>query len=162
MRKPQALRKKLSDLIPFFKQNPENLTLFCSQGQLNATGAMGESFETEYTLEIFATDVPLNPDVFFVIILAFVRTEQSELLFNPSSKKITFEAEPLNNDLYDFTIKIPLTERVRVKNTAGRLEVSHLDEPQHDASLFDNLILEVTHPTGDTETLKEQKGQTYA
>lgn len=142
---------KLEQLIPYFKQNPDNLQLFYTDGKLTSTGAKSLSYECAYTLEMIVTDYKGSPDILFLAIQDFIRTEQSDLIYNPDKQNdITFEIEPLNNETYDIAIRIPLTERVIVKNNDKTLEVYHAPEPQIPDPLLE-LSLDLIHVKGTTE-----------
>ncbi|MDH2998107.1 phage tail protein [Pasteurellaceae bacterium LFhippo2] len=131
MIKPDRLRNQLTKVIDYFKSNPDALILQYDNGRIKATGGKSHSFEYHYDLEIIVQDFKYHPDVLFVPVLEFVRTEQSELLHNPTNQeKITFEIDTLNNKTYDIYIKIPLTERVVVKEENGLITANHANEPQ--------------------------------
>ncbi|KMK50477.1 phage tail protein [[Actinobacillus] muris] len=159
MLKPDRLRDLLTQSIAYFQQNPDQLILQFDNGNLKLTGAASLSFEYHYDLEVIATDFPYHPDVLFVPILNFVRIEQSELLLNPANQsKITFEIEPNNHKTYDIYIKIPLTERVIVKEQEGEFTAKHGNEPQPTEWIplerwrlyhFDRLIFDSQAQTND-------------
>lgn len=131
MIKPDRLRQLLTESIPYFARNPDQLQLFYSRGNIYATGAKSLSFEYRYSLEILVTDFPSHPDLLFVPVMAFVKEQQSELIYNPDNQqKITFEIEPNNHQSHDIYIQIPLTERVIVRQEADSYQVHHADEPQ--------------------------------
>lgn len=131
MNKPDLLRERLTRTIEFFEQNPDCLQLFYDNGKIWATGAESLSYQYLYELEITITDFPHHPDVLFVPIVEFVREQQPELLNNAEKQQnITFIAEPNNHRTFDLQIKLPLTERVIVKQEGERYQVTHADEPQ--------------------------------
>lgn len=131
MNKPDLLRERLTRTIEFFEQNPDCLQLFYDNGKIWATGAESLSYQYLYELEITITDFPHHPDVLFVPIVEFVREQQPELLNNAEKQQnITFIAEPNNHRTFDLQIKLPLTERVIVKQEGESYQVSHADEPQ--------------------------------
>lgn len=131
MNKPDLLRERLTCTIEFFEQNPDCLQLFYDNGKIWATGAESLSYQYLYELEITITDFPHHPDVLFVPIVEFVREQQPELLNNAEKQQnITFIAEPNNHRTFDLQIKLPLTERVIVKQEGESYQVTHADEPQ--------------------------------
>lgn len=131
MNKPDRLRQQLAETISHFASNPDCLQLYFANGNLRATGAESLSFQYAYDLEIIVTDFPHHPDVLFVPLLAFIRREQSELLFNPDwQENITFEIEPNNDKTFDIFIKIPLTERVIVQAENDHYHIQHANEPE--------------------------------
>lgn len=131
MIKPDRLRQRLTQSVPYFKRNPDQLQLFYANGNIHATGANSLSFQYHYELEIIVTDFPDHPDLLFVPIMEFVREQQAELLFNPDNQqKIRFEIDPNNHKSHDIYINIPLTERVIVQQAGEAYHVHHADEPQ--------------------------------
>lgn len=131
MIKPPKLRQLLSRSIPLFEQNPDRLQMYYANGKLHATGANSLSYQYHYDLEIIVEDFPHHPDLLFVPLMEFIRTQQAELLYNPTTQQeITFEIDPNNNDTYDIFIKIPLTERVIVVQQGDHYQVEHAEEPQ--------------------------------
>ncbi len=131
MIKPDRLRKLLTSTIPIFQTNPEKLVLQFDNGKIKLTGGNTPSFEYHYDLLISVADFPNHPDVLFVPLNEFIRTEQSELLFNKDNwEKITFDLDRNNNNTYDIFISVPLTERVIVKDEDGGYKAYHGNEPQ--------------------------------
>lgn len=133
MEKPQHLRNALAKAIPYFQQNPDALQLYYTNGTMRARSFSSLSFEYTYDLEIYVTDYKASPDLFFLVVQDWLRREQWELLGNADNENaVTFEIEPLNDDSYDLMIKIPLTERVIVKDNGEALEIYHAQEPTLD------------------------------
>lgn len=141
MIKPDRLRELLTQTIDTFKTNPERLILQYDKGKIKSRGSKSHSFEYHYDLEIIVVDFPFHPDVLFVPVLNFVRNEQWELLQNPEYQdKIEFEIDRNNNENYDIYIRIPLTERVIVKEENGHFTATHANEPHlADVSSFTHL-----------------------
>lgn len=131
MIKPERLRQIITQSVPYFANNPEQLQLFYANGKIHSTGARSLSYQYQYELEIIATDFPDHPDLLFVPTMEFVREQQSELLYHPDKQQsITFEIDPNNNNTHDIYIKIPLTERVVVNQAGDQYQVHHAAEPQ--------------------------------
>ena len=132
MIKPESLRGALVAAVPHLRRNPDRLLIFADEGSVAATFAPGLSFEWRYTLNLIVTDFAGHPDAIMVPLLAWVRDNQPELLANPARQgDIAFEADIIDNDKLDLSIKIPLTERVGVKPRAGGgHDVVHYPEPQ--------------------------------
>lgn len=141
MIKPDRLRELLTQTIDTFKTNPEKLILQFDKGKIKAKVSQSHSFEYHYDLELIAVDFPYHPDVLFVPVLHFVRNEQFELLQNPNNQdKIEFEIDRNNDETYDIYIRIPLTERVIVKDENGHFTATHAAEPEiADTSPFSEL-----------------------
>lgn len=140
MLKPNSLRAHLEAASPWLKDRPESLTVFVSNGTMNATGAESLSFEYRYTLNVIALDYAGHPDALMVPLLAWVRRHQPDLVENAQKRErgIRFEAEHLNAQTYDLAIEIDLSERVIVKliepaeqDGTKRWEVTHAPEPEH-------------------------------
>ncbi|QIM63127.1 phage tail protein [Pasteurellaceae bacterium Orientalotternb1] len=131
MIKPERLRRLITQTVPYFANNPDQLQLFYANGHIHTTGAASLSYQYHYELEIIVTDFPDHPDLLFVPIMEFVREQQSELLYNvDNQQKIQFEIDPNNHKTHDIYIKIPLTERVVVQQTGDQYQVHHAAEPQ--------------------------------
>lgn len=133
MNKPESLRAHLLAAVPQLKANPDRLLVFIDEGTIRSTAALGLSFEYAYTLNVILTDFPGHPDAVAIPLLAWVLVNQRELMENleKSKEAITFEADVLDNNKVDLSIKLPLTERVIVKKQPDdTLQVTHPDEPQ--------------------------------
>lgn len=141
MIKPDRLRELLTQTIDFFKTNPDKLILQFDKGKIKSKGSKSHSFEYHYDLELIVVDFPYHPDVLVVPVLTFVRNEQWELLHNPENQdKIEFEIDRNNNESYDIYIRLPLTERVIVKEEDGHFISTHVAEPNiADVSPFTHL-----------------------
>lgn len=133
MYKPDSLRKALTAASPALRQNPDRLRVFIDEGAINCAGGASLSFEYAYTLDVLVTDYAGHPDTLIVPILAWLRRHQPDLLLNPDRMRdgFTFEADLLNNQTADISIKIKLTERVRVSTSPdGKTrKAEHLPEP---------------------------------
>lgn len=138
MRKPASLRAALVAALPDLARDPERLLVFIDAGSVQSTCAPGLSYETAYTLNLILTDFAGDPLVVWVAVLIWARVHQSELLDNPDRRQagITFEADILDHDSCDLSIKLQLTERVIVKDLGnGKLDITIADEPQPEAPL---------------------------
>lgn len=135
MIKLESLRTHLADRLPWLTVNPDRLLVFIDEGRIVSTEEAGLSFEWRYTLNLIFTDLAEHPDTIAVALLDWLRLHQSELLGNPDRRDdIRFEADVLANDKIDLSIKLPLTERVGVKNTAGAISIEHYPEPTAEES----------------------------
>jgi len=141
MLKPLSLRAHLSAATPELQRDPDKLTIFITNGNIVAAAATSLSFLYRYTLKLVVLDYASHADAVFVPLLAWLQTQQVEIMENPDlrEKSIRFEAEYLNNETMDLSIEIDLTERVIVKpgavpdskDTATRYDVTHAAEPAH-------------------------------
>jgi hypothetical protein len=138
VKKPGTLRAALVAALPQLATDPDKLLVFIDAGSLHASYAPGLSYEYAYTLNIILTDYAGDPDAVMVPLLMWVRVNQSELMDNVDQRQsgISFEADIIDNDSCDLSIKLSLTERVIVKDLGnGVLDITHPDEPQPEAQL---------------------------
>jgi len=120
--------------VPELRHNPDRLLVFIDQGKVRCTAAKSLSFEYGYNLQIILTDFAGHPDAVMLPLLAWVRTNQSELLVNldKSAEGIQFEVDILDKSKVDMSITLPLTERVIVKRQDnGTFSLTHAGEPQY-------------------------------
>ncbi|MCP9760043.1 phage tail protein [Aquitalea sp. S1-19] len=135
MNKPASLRAALSAYVPSLKKHPDRLHVFIDEGSIASTmGGESLSFEYRYTCNIIVTDYAGHSDALIIPMLAWLRENQPELLLNRErmADGFRFEADILNNGGCDLSIKLALTERVGVKESAGRVEATHYGEPALD------------------------------
>lgn len=136
MNKPESLRSHLLNAVPALKHSDERLLVFMDNGKVRCTAAASLSFEYAYDLQIMLTEFAGHPDSVMLPLLAWVRIHQPELLANLDKAKagIEFEADILNHNLVDLSIRLPLTERVIVRQRDdGSYDVIHAGEPQQSA-----------------------------
>jgi hypothetical protein len=131
MNKPKSLRDYLTTCLPCLQANPDGLQIYIASGNVAATGTGTLSFETAYTLELLFTDYAQDPDTLLIPILAWLRTHQPEMLESTKlmNEGFRFEADYITHDTLDLSVKLALTERVGVTETAGHVTVTHFDEP---------------------------------
>lgn len=152
MNKPNSLRDHLLAAVPELHKNPDRLLVFIDNGSIRSTAAPGLSFEYSYTLNVILTDYAGHPDAVVIPLLAWLRTNQPELLTNLEKGKtaIGFEADVLDNSKVDLSFKLALTERVIVKpQPNGSLQVSHPDEPELFEETFTLSGLRLETPGGE-------------
>lgn len=132
MKKAEAIRHYLENAIPNLANNPDQLEIYMDAGNIVATGANSSSFEIRYTLNIILKDFALPPVTIFATLLDFIREHQSEMLFNPEARKegFKFVADKNNNETYDLSIDLKLTERVLVKSEQENNQVYYVSEPK--------------------------------
>jgi hypothetical protein len=134
MRKPAELRAHLTAAVPELRCEPDKLKVFVTKGGLAATRArQGLSYEYRYTLRLQLWDYAGEADAVMVALLAWISTQQTELLDNPDKqqKAVVFEAEILNAKSVDLQVDVELTEAVCVVPRAGGVgwDITHLPEP---------------------------------
>ncbi|KMU52764.1 P2 phage tail completion protein R (GpR) [Serratia marcescens] len=131
MLKPKSLRKALYDAVPKLRTNPDMLRIFIDSGVIGATLAASLSFENRYTLNVIVEDYPDDVDLLLVPIGAWLRENQPDIMTTDEGKKkgVTYFADINNDDSYDISISLQLTERTLVKEVDRALHVSHVPEP---------------------------------
>lgn len=131
MKKANELRAWLHESVPALKKNPDRMTMYIPKGRI-ACRIGGLSFEWRYDLEITVEDYADHADTLVVPLLAWISTNQPDLLQNVESQTdvLRFEAEIVDHDRSDVRFTLPLTERVIVSQTApGRFSANHCGEP---------------------------------
>jgi hypothetical protein len=132
MIKPSSLRAAITAAVPDLEANPDKFLVFADAGVIAANGTPSLSFEYRYTLNLILEDFAGDPDLVMIALLGWVHRHQSDLVNNPDKRAsaITFEVDQLTNDTFDLSIKLPLTESVRVTmGENGRPIAKHLQEP---------------------------------
>lgn len=132
MIKPGSLRAAIAAAVPDLAANPDKFLVFADEGGICASGSKGLSFEYRYTLNLILMDYAGDADIVMVALLAWVKVNQSELVDNHDKRKagITFEVDHLTNATCDLSIKLPLTEAVKVTTDAeGKHTFTHKNEP---------------------------------
>ncbi|OEC72696.1 phage tail protein [Pseudomonas sp. AP19] len=140
MNKHESLRAHLLACVAELKHNPESLLIFIDNGKVRCTAAASLSFEYSFDLQIILTDFAGHPDSVILPILGWLSVNQSELLENLDKVKtgIQFEADIIDTSKVDFSLTLPLTERVIVgKDDQGNTTVKHAGEPQRVADYLD-------------------------
>lgn len=135
MKKPQSLRQHIEQAFDYLAQNPDRLMIFADAGVIKSTLAKGLSFEYQYKLNVILIDYAGDVDALAVVLLDWIRVNQSELMANLERVEdaIKFEADILDNDSVDLSITLPLTERVIVKREGSQMVMSYPEEPQYTA-----------------------------
>lgn len=136
MRKLASLRQLFTQAIPELARDPQRLIIQGDDGHLVATGTGTLSFEYRYTASITVLDYTGHADAIMVPLLAWVQTNQGELLDNPQRREnaIRFAIAPLDSGACDIGIEIDLTESAIVRpqpDHPTRLTITHPPEPGH-------------------------------
>lgn len=131
MIKPNQLRAHLLSSLPSLAKNPDRLHIFVDEGRMVNTLANGLSFEYRYQLNIIITDFADDMAAVALALYAWLRLNQPELManLNKASDGVQFIADILDNQRVDLAIKLPLTERVIVKETDSRATIDYPPEP---------------------------------
>ena len=152
MKKPNQLRKILEQSHVDFVKNPDRLQLYVDGGQIVATGSASLSFEYRYTLNLIVTDYAGDITALIVPMMAYLRTNQPEILENPDlrEKAFKFQVDYNNHNTADISFEIQLTERVVAKKDGDNVQIHYAKEPVWDEPArvkvylenMDNLIFE--------------------
>lgn len=126
MKKPNDLRAYLIACVPELARHPQKLQVFIDAGTLQCGLQASLHFEYQYTLNVIITDMTTHADNVLVPLLCWLKLNQIDL----EADAVKFEADILDHDTVDFSITVPLTERVLVRqNDAGNYTTEHLQEP---------------------------------
>lgn len=132
MIKPGSLRAAIAAAVPDLAANPDKFLVFVDEGAIAASGTKSLSFEYRYTLNLILMDYAGDSNTIMIALLAWVKRHQPELVHNFDKQKsaITFEVDHLNNTTCDLSIKLDLTEAVKVTTDAdGKHTAVHQGEP---------------------------------
>lgn len=132
MKKPESLRRTLTEAISHLRENPDNLHIFVDDGSLVSTLAPSLSWEYRYTLNVMVTDFAGDQNLLMATVLAWMREHQPEVMANPELRNscISFEAVILNNGTCDLSIDLKLTERILVSPSGENMVVCAVTEPE--------------------------------
>lgn len=132
MYKPASLRAHLLGQVPGL--GPDHLHTFVESGHIVSTAGASQSFEYHYTLQVLLTDYAGHSDAVIIPVLAWLRQHQPELFLSRDliADSVTFEADVLSHDTYDFGLKLKLSERVTVTQDGNTARVTHHNEPPLD------------------------------
>lgn len=126
MIKLAALREVVKAACPVLRADPDKLLVFADEGKVVAHGTGSLGFEYQYTGHLVITDMSGDADALFVAVLAWAQVNQPELLaVNDPTQSITFEADIVNHEAYDLSIKLKLSEAVRVTAGVGGVQQIH-------------------------------------
>lgn len=131
MKKPQNLRRALTEAVPYIQANPDKLHIFIDNGSLVTTAAPSLSWEYRYLLNMVIEDFSGDQNLLMAPIIAWLQDNQADAIDNPDRRDslMTFEVDILSNDLCDISINLSLTERVLVSNTGEVVSVTAIAEP---------------------------------
>ncbi|PRI59869.1 phage tail protein, partial [Haemophilus influenzae] len=97
-------------------------------------GAASFSFEYRYTLNVVVTDYAGDIATLIVPMMAYLRTNQPEILENPQIREnaFKFQIDYNNNNTADISFEIQLTERVVSKKDGNNVQIHYAKEPVWD------------------------------
>ncbi|SNS20267.1 P2 phage tail completion protein R (GpR) [Sphingomonas laterariae] len=126
MRKAESLKKLLLETVPGLRDNPERLALFIDNGTVAGGHGPSLSFEYRYVVNLVFEGFTGSTNHLVVPILAWIADNQPELLGRPGVEPFSFEAEILDQDSQDVSIRVALTEpAVVTPREDGGYAVSH-------------------------------------
>ncbi len=128
MKKLADLRNHILANVPDLKRNPDKLLSFIEDGNIEFW--QGTNLSHNYTLpiRIIVTDYSGNLDNLILPIISWLSYREPGA---DPQRTISFEAELLNNDSYDISITVNVTERVIVTALETGLQTEHvLPEPE--------------------------------
>lgn len=130
MKKPAELRQAVKAAIPALANDPDKLLVFADEGRVLSHGTSLLSFEYRYTLNLILTDMTGSADEVMLAVMTWAQVNQPELLaVNDERNNVTFEVDQVTHDTYDLSLKLPLSEAVRVTvDQDGRRVIEHVDE----------------------------------
>ena len=123
MRKLADLRNHILSNVPALKKNPDKLLTFIEDGNIEFW--QGTNLSHNYTLPVrlIVTDYAGDVDEIIIPILSWLMVREPG---SDPQNTISFEAELLNNNSYDISITVNITERVIVKTTEAGIDVEHV------------------------------------
>lgn len=135
MEKPASLREAVQAALPELAEHPDRLRIYIDGGDIKpARGTL--SHQTAYTLNMMALE--LSRDKFTrlnIAVIHWLQRHQPDILEPGTNGRqaYTFEAEPIDSELWDVLIQIKLTEHIIVRlDEQGRLNFKTKSEPQYD------------------------------
>lgn len=118
MRKADDLRRWLTRSLPYYKANPEQMSVFLDSGNVAARKG-GLTFEYRYTLTVAFEGFTGDPDTIMVPLLAWIERNQPDLLQRADDQPIQFECEILDSSSVYLVVKIDISEAVIVTAKPG-------------------------------------------
>lgn len=133
MKKPDSLRRALTEAVSHLRENPDQLHIFVDDGSMVSTLAPSLSWEYRYTLNMMVTEFAGDQNLLMATVLAWMREHQPDVMANPElrNSSISFEAVILNNNTCDLSIDLKLTERIVVSPSGENMVVEAVPEPDN-------------------------------
>lgn len=143
MLKPDRLREVLLARVPLLQNHPERLSIVLEQGKVLCTPATSLSFEYQYPLRITVSGSGGDNDALIVSLLLWLRENQPDMMTTALKRESGMVFSSSANG--DFTVVIPLTERVLVSEDDDALRVTHLPEPKPPKAILRPWQLYINH-----------------
>jgi hypothetical protein len=129
MLKPEQLRTALVNALPALQAYPDRLRLSLDNGRVVSTLGASLSFEYQYQLNLSLNEPTANNDLVMVTVLAWLRSNQPDLLANPEKRKNGFAFQHDVASAGQLDLQLQLTERILVEQRDGALHITPLAEP---------------------------------
>lgn len=123
MRKLVDLRSHIIANVPDLKRNPEKLLTFIEDGRIEHWKGPNLSHTYTMPIRIVVTDYSGEMDALILPILSWLSYREPGA--DPQNT-ISFEAELLNNQSYDISVTVNVTERVIVTPQNDGVNVEHV------------------------------------
>ncbi|OAT32116.1 phage tail protein [Buttiauxella brennerae ATCC 51605] len=133
MKKPDSLRRALTEASSHLRENPDSLHIFVDDGSVVSTLAPSLSWEYRYTLNVMVTEFSGDQNLLMAALLAWVHENQPDIMANPDLRNngFTFEAVIINHTTCDISIDLRLTERVVMTPSGENMVVEAVPEPEN-------------------------------
>ncbi len=117
MKKPDSLRRFLTEALPELARNPEDLSIYVTGGTLAFRMGGNLGFEQRYTLHLLLLNFRGDPGQLFLPLSLWLREHQPDLILNHETgvEAITFNVDIVDAGAVDVEMTFPLTEAVDVK-----------------------------------------------
>lgn len=134
MKKAQDLRAHLAENVPALAKDPHGLHVFIEKGRVACRYGDTLSFEYRYEIQILVTDFADHADTITIPVLAWVATNQPDILLNTERQEnvLRFEAEIIDHEKADISYTIEVSERVVVNFDGVTYTATHHGEPPLD------------------------------
>ncbi|WP_186078681.1 phage tail protein [Burkholderia gladioli] len=131
MKKLDALRRAIAAALPDLPRDPERLLLFADDGHIVATSSRSPAFEYRYVGRIVIFGFAGDTDCLMAAVVNWAHSHQPDLFQNPDNRPhgLTFEADVLDEQACDLSIRIKLTESVAAQAAAnGAWHLQRIDD----------------------------------
>ncbi len=130
MEKLRALREHL--LSSTLGIEPDRLLVFVDEGRIRSMcGKDNRHFMLDYAANVVLTGSSVTASQAAFLVLEWLRDNQPDFSEHP----IAFEADILDHDSADLALKVPLSETIRVTESADGFDLSLCPEPNLDEHL---------------------------
>ncbi len=131
VRKPDSLRAALVAAIPTLSVDPDRFIVYVKDGKLVSRWTTSPAFEYRYRLVVGLLDFAGDPNVVFLALMDWVRTNQNDILVPDRDEDgLTFAADILDPSTADISIELQLTEAVvTTARPGGGWDLAYVDEP---------------------------------